>query len=195
MQMCNHLKTGVASPSPTRTRNEQNQTPKETDMDYPRRKPTRLKGYDYSTNGAYFITICTQNRQCVLSEILDTCEIRLSEYGEITKKQIKAAQQRFPTVSIPQYVIMPNHIHLIMILNGSGGASPSPTVSDVICALKSQITRLCNYGGKLFQRSFHDHIIRNEKDYMMISEYIENNPYKWEEDCFFAQENNSSQTI
>ena len=186
-------------------------------MDYPRRKSTRLKDFDYSTNGAYFLTICTQSRECVLSEILDTREIRLSEYGKIADEQIKTVQQRFPTIIIPQYVIMPNHIHLILILNEAGGAnttfaptpqtgagraakwaggaSPSPTVSDVIRVLKSQTTRLCNCGGKLFQRSFHDHIIRNEKDYMMISKYIENNPYKWEEDCFFIQNNNLSQTI
>ncbi|MGN1339628.1 MAG: transposase, partial [Oscillospiraceae bacterium] len=174
-------------------------------MEHPRRKPTRLKDFDYSTDGAYFITICTQNRECVLSEILDSYEIRLSEYGKIAEEQIKLVQQRFTNVSIPQYVIMPNHIHLIIILNESGraakwaggantmfahspqtgagraakwagGASPSPTVSDVIRVLKSQTTRLCNCGGKLFQRSFHDHIIRNEKDYMMISEYIESNP-------------------
>ena len=161
-------------------------------MDLPKRKPTRLKDYDYSKSGAYFITICTHNRKQVLSKIdvgqgLAPAENRLSVYGKIVQEQIELLEQRYCGIKINQYVIMPNHIHLLISnYKVAAGASPCPTISEVICTLKSIVTRLCRKAGykqaHLFQTSFHDHIIRDEQDDL---KYIDTNPLKWESDCFY----------
>ena len=167
-------------------------------MNLPNRKHPRLKDYDYSRPGAYFITICTHNRKHVLSEIdvgqgLAPAENRLSAYGRIVQEQIELLTERYPFIKINQYVIIPNHIHLLISnYEVAAGASPCPTISDVICTLKSISTRLCRKAGypqaHLFQTSFHDHIIRDEQDYLKIAEYIETNPLKWESDCFYNAE-------
>ncbi len=162
-------------------------------MNLPKRKPTRLKGYDYSTPGMYFITICTHNRNCILSNIvgqgLAPAEINLSKYGKIAEEQLLDLENRYKTIKIDKYVIMPNHIHIIVVLDNTAGATPCPTISDVICSFKSLITRICNKSNntpqKIFQTSFHDHIIRDEKDYQKIWEYIDTNVIRWEKDCFY----------
>lgn len=168
-------------------------------MEYPKRKPNRLKEYDYGA-GAYFITICTHGRKCILSDIivgegLAPPVVRLTQYGAIAEEQLLALERRYPTVQIDQYVIMPNHIHAILQIREqtgeAGGASPSPTLVDAVGAFKSLTTRLCNRIQpipKLFQRSFHDHVIRNETDYKEIRAYIENNPAKWAEDTLYTKE-------
>ena len=92
-------------------------------------------------------------------------------------------------MQIEKYVIMPNHIHLIIAIKSTAGASPCPTVSDIICAYKSLTTRECRnfYNGIIWQKSFYDHIIRDENDYLRIWEYIENNPLKWSEDKYYIE--------
>ena len=152
-------------------------------FNHPVRKPTRLKNYDYSSTGAYFITICSFSRECILSDITDN-KILLTSKGKTSEQQIHDLSLRYRNICIDEYVIMPNHIHMIIIIREPGGASPSPTVSDIIRVFKSQTTRLCDCNGKLFQRSFHDHIIRNEADYDLIKKYIQNNPLNWHSDCF-----------
>jgi len=167
-------------------------------MELPKRKLNRLKNYDYSTNGAYFVTICTDNRKSLLSHIyvgqgLAPAANKLSIYGKIAEEQLLTLEDRYPTVTIDKYVIMPNHIHVIIWLNNeTAGASPCPTLSDVICAFKSLTTRYCKQKHdipKIFQTSFHDHIIRDEQDYLKIWEYIDTNPIKWKDDCFYIPEN------
>lgn len=165
-------------------------------MELPKRKPTRLKGYDYSTPGAYFITICTKDRKCLLSEItvgqgLAPAETQLTIYGNIAKEQLELLELRYIGIKIDKYVIMPNHIHiLISNYDMAAGASPCPTISDVMRSFKSITTRLCRKSGltesHLFQSSFHDHIIRNKNDYEKIWEYIDSNILKWEKDCFYV---------
>jgi len=95
-------------------------------------------------------------------------------------------EKRYNNVNIKKYVIMPNHIHLILKLKHTAGASPCPTVSDVICAYKSLTARKCKsiFRENLWQTSFYDHIIRDEKDYIRACEYIDNNPSKWVEDKY-----------
>ncbi len=172
----------------------------------PQRKPTRLKDFDYSTSGAYFITICTEGRKNLLSRVvgggqplgcqakrcLPPPEIQLKPCGEIAKEQLLLLEQRHPNISIDQYVIMPNHIHMILILRkDSGGASPSPTVSDIICAYKSVTSRLCKkkyFVEKIFQRSFYDHIIRDRDDYNTRVKYIHENPVRWYFDELYSAE-------
>lgn len=164
-------------------------------MDLPKRKSPRLKLFDYSQNGAYFVTICTKDRRCILSKInnsvgqgLAPAEIRLSSLGEIAEEQLHLLEQRYPNVEIIKYAIMPNHIHILLFIhNTAAGASPCPTLSDIICSFKSLTTRLCKQG-KIFQTSFHDHVVRGEKDYLEIWQYIDTNHLKWQEDCFYIQE-------
>ena len=157
-------------------------------MNLPKRKPTRIKGYDYSTPGAYFITICTKNRQAILSNIIvgeGLCALPqnvLTPIGMKVEKSIQFIKENYINITIDKYVIMPNHIHLIITLNNSGGHG-NPPLQYVIGQFKSYTTH--KFGYTLWQRSFHDHIIRDEKDYKKIWEYIDNNPLKWELDCYY----------
>ena len=159
-------------------------------MDLPIRKPLRLKEFDYSSPGAYFITICTRERRCVLSDIavgegLAPPAVQLTAIGKIVEQQVLLLPARFSMLMVDRYVIMPNHIHLLLTLSepNSGGASPSPTITDMVGALKSQTSRMSG-AAPLWQRSFFDHIVRNESDHRQITEYIAANPARWAEDRF-----------
>ena len=161
----------------------------------PIRKHPRLNDYDYSTPGAYFITVCTQGRRCLLSHIvgrgLAPAEIQYTPYGQIAQEQLFLLEQRFPSLKIDQYVIMPNHIHAIILLEETVGDSQRPTITDIICAYKSLTTRECKKIqpiDKLFQTSFYEHVIRGQKDYDEIAEYIVNNPKQWELDKLYTEE-------
>ena len=170
-------------------------------MELPKRKPTRLKNYDYSQNGYYFVTICTHNKNCIFCNIvgqgLAPAEIKLSAFGEIVNEEIADLENRYENIRIDKYVIMPNHIHaIIAIQNETAGASPCPTLSDIICTIKSLSARKChliNSKITIWQTSFHDHIIRGENDYLKIWNYIDTNPEKWEEDCFYIEKINPLQ--
>lgn len=137
-----------------------------------------------------------QTRKPLLSKIivgegLAPPVLNMLPFGECIKEQINNLENRYDNVIIDNYVIMPNHIHILMrIKNQTGGASPSPTASDVICAFKS-ITTL-EYKellpiDVLFQRSYHDHIIRDDIDYQNIWQYIAENPAKWAEDELYQK--------
>ncbi len=161
----------------------------------PKRKHPRLDHYDYSTAGAYFITICTHKRRCLLSRIvgrgLAPAEIQYTAYGQIAQEQLVLLEQRYPSLQIDQYVIMPNHIHAILLLEETAGASPRPTIMDIVCAYKSLTTRQCKKVqpiDRLFQTSFYEHVIRNREDYNEVAEYIVNNPKQWELDILYSKE-------
>ena len=212
------------------------------EKELPKRKPTRLKNFDYSKTGAYFVTICAKDRKQILSEIIRTSpkpigerlappehhinaesnetvlksvgeglappehhintesnetvlkpvgeglappeyQIKLKPCGEAVKENIRNIEKRFPTVTVKDYIIMPDHIHIIIFLNKkTGGASPSPTLNDIICAFKSLTARFCKqrYGiSEMFQRSFSEHIIRDREDYETRRKYINENPKRW----------------
>ena len=163
-------------------------------MDLPKRKPIRLPEYDYSSPGAYFVTVCTHDRRCILSDItvgegLAPPAVELTPIGQCVQEQLLALPSRFPLVHLDHFVIMPNHVHLLVSVADSGGASPSPTLSDVVGAFKSLSTRLSrgNLGDlPLWQRSYHEHVIRNANDYREIWNYIDANPARWAEDRYFA---------
>lgn len=166
-------------------------------MDYclPKRKHPRLEHYDYSTAGAYYITICTHNRRCLLSRIvgqgLGPAEIQYSEYGKIVLEQLFLLEKRYPSLKVDQYVIMPNHIHAILLLEEAAGVNPRPTITDIVCAYKSLTTRACKKVrpiDKLFQTSFYEHVIRGREDYDEIAEYIVNNSKQWELDKLYSEE-------
>ena len=169
------------------------------EKDFPKRKHPRLDKYDYSSSGAYFITICTLNRRCVLSRIVgrglapaESAEIEYTSWGKIAEKQLQLLENRYPHLTIDKYVIMPNHIHAILILHGeTAGASPRPTVMDIICAYKSLTAKECQKRGfhqKLFQTSFYEHIIRNREDYIETAKYIHENPLRWLYDELYSQD-------
>ena len=166
-------------------------------MDFPIRKPNRLPDFDYNTPGAYFVTICVQGMKCKLGSIVgggafDAPQIKLSRLGKIAEAYIQSGN-KISGLCIDKYVIMPNHIHMILfvdetISNGTSKA-PSPT-NAVIPHFVSTFKRFCHRdaGGIIFQRSYHDHVVRGDADYLKIWEYIENNPAKWKEDCFYRED-------
>ena len=180
----------------------------------PQRKHPRLKQYDYSSAGAYFITLCAHKRQCLFGHIVGAgstplnqgemsaqptegfrlaevapAAMQYSDYGRIAEQQLLLLEQRFPFLKIEAYVIMPNHIHLLLQLEPkAAGASPRPTVEDIMCAYKSLTTRACKKISridKVFQVSFFEHVVRNQQDFDEISRYIANNPLQWELDHLY----------
>ena len=147
------------------------------------RKPNRLKNYDYSSQGAYFITICTLDRKCILSHIvggdaLIAPQTNLTHFGEIAREYIESMP------GIDKYVIMPNHIHLLIAIDGPMKASaPTISVPNLIRSFKVLVSK--EIGQSIWQRSYHDHIIRDEEDYLNHLQYIENNPAKWSKDKYY----------
>ena len=148
----------------------------------------RLEGYDYSNAGAYFITVCVKDGHQMLGEIVGANCVRpiLSPYGRTVEKEILNLPNIYSTVSVAKYIIMPNHVHMIIITaNDSGRTQFAPTISRVIKQFKGSITK--QIGFSLWQKSFHDHVIRNEADYQRISQYIVENPMHWKTDEYFPK--------
>lgn len=158
-------------------------------MSLPERKRNRLQNYDYSQNGTSFITICTQNRAKVLSKITvkdDVPILILTQTGKIIDDFINEIPEKYPTAHIDKYIIMPDHIHILISLEEAAGGTgdPSPTVDRIFGWFKYQTTKTVNAcnstaGKKFWQRSFFDHVIRNEQDFAEIYQYIEFNPQRW----------------
>ena len=161
-------------------------------MDLPKRKHPRLKNYDYSSNGYYFITFCVKNSDVRLSTVgrgLDPAvvEVMLTPYGKIVEEEILNVQEKYEIVKIDKYCIMPNHVHLIIIIDdfgSSAGSRPRPTVPDLMKIIKSKSARRFNQldntpGRKVYQTSFMDEIIGSEKYYQEVWRYIDENPIKW----------------
>ena len=160
----------------------------------PIRKHPRWKSYDYSRKGAYFITIYTDRKRKLLSDVvgrgLAPAEVELSDLGKIFQRQLLDMEKRFPFLTVGEYVIMPNHVHVILFFDEAAGASPRPTGMDVVCALKSLTVRECRkngFKGSLFQTSFHDHIIRDNDDYVKHKNYILENPRLWHLDEMYCE--------
>ncbi len=159
-------------------------------MSLPKRKPLRLSGWDYSDTGCYFITICTTDMRQILRRGAHCAPEPnfppLSEIGETVEWAIMEIPSHYQTVKVDKYVVMPNHIHLILVLEtGDGGRTMcAPTVSRIIRGMKEAVTK--RIGQKIWQRGYYDHIIRNESDYLRIWDYIDTNPAKWEEDEYYV---------
>ena len=159
-------------------------------MELPKRKPIRLSDYDYSSPGAYFITICTKDRRCILSDIsVGAAEgvgpnLQLTDIGKVVEQFILSTE-RMTGFHADKYVVMPNHIHMILWIDDGPPRASAPTVSDAVGALKRLVNR--SLGQNIWQRSFHEHVIRNENDYREIWEYIDTNPAKWAEDRYYEQ--------
>jgi putative transposase len=174
------------------------------DEAYSRRHSLRLRGFDYTSAGAYFVTLCVADRACFLGEIVDGA-MCLNPLGRIVAESWLALPTRFPVIKLDAFVVMPNHFHGIIILNeihvppapsGSVGAkqappadkqSATPSLSQVIQAFKSISAIACNRasgrtGLPFWQRGYHDRIIRDDHELQEIRAYIASNPARWTED-------------
>jgi len=164
------------------------------------RKNIRLKGYDYSSAGAYFVTICVKDGHEMLWDIppvgaafgrLSLPEKRpsLSEIGLLIDAEISKLDTIYDHLQIDNYVIMPNHIHLIIRLsaglNTNGRPMAAPTISRVMNQFKGSVSKQLGYS--IWKKLFHDHIIRSGEDYHRIFQYIDENPMRWEEDCYYKK--------
>ncbi len=167
-------------------------------MNLPDRKLTRLSGYDYATPGAYFITICTFEKQCLFGSIVPGTSVgdaymKYSQIGRIAKECLLDIESHYDNVKLDNWVIMPNHVHLLMRIEER--INPFPTIAcdipNIIGKYKSAVTRTVGnafmHSGKLWQTSFYDHVVRNDADYQSVWQYISGNPSKWLEDSFYCE--------
>ena len=155
------------------------------------RKRNRLEQYDYSSPNAYFITICTVKKRNFLwtdvGAVIDRPEnVPLSKLGLIVQKSITEIPARYPAVTVDRFVIMPNHVHLLLQIHSDadGRSMIAPTISTVVRLMKGAVSKQA--GWSVWQKGFYDHVIRNEGDYLDIWRYIEGNPGKWTEDRLFV---------
>ena len=162
----------------------------------PKRKPNRLAGYDYSQSGAYFITICAKGRHtifgtvCVGRDDLGAPYEKLSEYGTMVENHICTIEQAYSNVTVEKFVVMPNHVHLLFaITRRASGAPRSSRPTKLVPRIVAALKRFTNKeaGLDLWQASYHDHIVRSEADYLRIWSYIDTNPAKWREDCYYTE--------
>jgi REP element-mobilizing transposase RayT len=204
-------------------------------IDMKNRKRNRMKGFDYSSNNIYFVTICVQDRICCFGSVASagtgrnlsvhnpisskfdssnsdrTCRdlsvqnnkvMQLNEFGKIVYERINWLSEQYKYVAIHNFVVMPNHVHIMLEIDSvcMSGLDPSvqlrdeeikiKSLSSLIGAYKttsSKIIHECGFLNFAWQRSFHDHIIRDEKSYLNISNYIDSNPEKWVLDTFFEK--------
>ena len=148
-------------------------------MVFHERKNPRITGYDYSSENYYFVTICTENKKCIFCK-----SNQINEFGRIAGDFIEKITEHYPNVFVDKYVVMPNHVHMILYLS----AGNSVSLSQIIGQYKMAVTKQIHKRDKdviVWQRSFHDHVIRSRQSYEKIWEYIDNNPKKWELDCFY----------
>jgi REP element-mobilizing transposase RayT len=164
------------------------------------RRSIRLKDYDYSECGAYFITICTHRRECLFGEIVNG-EMRLNEFGEIVWEEWDNNAKVRKNLERDEYIVMPNHVHGILLIldeNDVGATRrvaptkrpngpASGSIGAIIGQFKSIVTKQINSmrgtrGLNVWQRNYHEHVIRDEDELLEIREYIANNPIKWEDD-------------
>jgi len=168
-----------------------------------RRRPLRLKDYDYRQEGAYFITICTHNRKCLLAKVIEN-EVRLNNWGRVVESEWRQTAILRPYVTLDVYVVMPNHFHAIFFLSRDRATQrvapteekpstgpKSASVGAIVGQFKAQVTKRINalWGPAIepiWQRNYYEHIIRDEDDLNRIREYIEYNPVRWLEDEYYV---------
>lgn len=157
-------------------------------MAVPERKKMRLHGYDYARCGMYFITICTQERKPILwANVGAICDrpgvaVQLSPAGKAVQAELERLDDIYPEVSVEKCCIMPNHVHLLLLIQPDAGGRTqfAPTISRVIKQFKGAVTKRA--GCAIWQRSFYDHIVRNQESYQDIWRYIDENPLRWQLD-------------
>lgn len=161
------------------------------------RRSIRLKGYDYTQAGAYFVTLVTHRRLCLFGEVVKE-EMKLNVCGEIARVCWREIPAHFPNVILDTFVIMPNHLHGIILICTEQHASPTPaqprpcgpaprSIATIVGSYKSAVTRRINGlphapASPLWQRNYYEHILRNQDEWASASAYIENNPAQWPTD-------------
>lgn len=170
-------------------------------MDLPQRKRIRLENFDYSSPGAYFVTICAQEKQNLFWQIYPEdsagaatsrppnavlLPMALTNYGAIVDRAIQNISQFYPDVSVDRYVIMPNHTHILLRFRPRAAISRPYDLSTIVGQMKRWASAKAKRS--LWQRSYYDHVIRNEDDYREIWNYIDANPVRWREDCFYTEQ-------
>ncbi len=157
------------------------------------RRSIRLKGFDYTREAAYFVTICIQNGTCLFGEIVNG-QMRLNDAGRVAQMMWKAIPTHFPHVETDAWVVMPNHVHGIIITVGATHASPprqsgppKGSLGAIVGSYKSAVSRQINQlhgtpGALVWQRNYYEHIIRNNTGLNRIRKYIAGNPAHWDED-------------
>ena len=148
-----------------------------------------MLGYDYSREGLYFVTSCVQDKACVFGCVADE-EMVLNKYGLMAAQQWHWLAEQYPYLVIHAFVVMPNHVHAIIEIDWAETAPGTKikSISELIGAYKTTTTkqvRLAGLADFAWQRSFHDHIIRHERAYRHIEQYIQNNPALWQQDVFY----------
>ncbi|MCL2773817.1 MAG: transposase [Oscillospiraceae bacterium] len=167
--------------------------------DLPNRKSIRLKDYDYSQDGTYFITICTHDRVNLYGDIIVgadsiSARMKLNHAGQMIQNIFDETINSYNTVISDIYVIMPNHFHCILSLSRADIES-APTVGDIIQSFKRNTTiKYINgvksgiypsFNKRIWQRNYYEHIIRDDEEYQTIWQYIDENPAKWDKDKYY----------
>ena len=162
-------------------------------VEFQKRKQIRLTEYDYSTPNAYFITICTNNRKNLFWHAVRTIinrpeNVPLTNLGMLVRQSVEDIPKHYPVVSVEHFVIMPNHVHLLLQINAGSDRRPmaAPTISMVINQTKGVVSKKAGFS--VWQKGFYDHVIRSEQDYSDIWSYIEGNPCKWAEDKLYISD-------
>ncbi len=160
------------------------------------RRSIRLRGYDYTQAGAYFVTLCTRDRACILGEV-DNGRVNLTAFGHIVAASWQDLPSHYPFVTLDAFVVMPNHVHGIIMINANvpvgAGLKPAPTIArnhalpEIVRALKTFSARRINAlrqtpGTPVWQRNYYEHVVRTEGDLNRIREYILANPLQWAHD-------------
>ncbi|MBO5280507.1 MAG: transposase [Clostridia bacterium] len=153
------------------------------EINFPERKPNRLKNHDYSSGGAYFLTICTaEKRNYFWNNVGATIgrpqDVELSPFGIVVDEAIKHIPIIYPSISLERYVIMPDHVHLLLRVrvDASGRPMVAPTMSRVVQQMKGYVTKQA--GTPIWQKLFFDHVIRSQQDYDEHMKYIYENPMR-----------------
>ena len=168
-------------------------------MEHPKRKEIRLREYDYSQPGAYFVTICTEGRRELFPLAVGATPCgRPHPARQLAETYLLKLPEKFPHIVLPKWVVMPNHVHILLCIEGEtppGGHAGPPqqeaigwyktmTTNGYIRAVKAGI--LPPFSGKIWQRGYYEHIIRNDRDYLDVWTYIDQNPARWAEDEYFG---------
>ena len=159
------------------------------------RKSLRLPNYDYDRDGLYSLTLCAKEKAplfgcvCVGGGVLDAPKVELAAYGAVVRERLEEMARVYEYISLTKYVIMPNHVHILLQVHGPSG-TPAPTranqsVPAFVSALKRLRNRSC--GVDLWQHGYYDHVIRNDADFLRIWNYIDTNPAEWAEDEYFVR--------
>ena len=153
------------------------------------RKQNRLKDYDYSSNGYYFVTICTHNKAHIFGSVIDG-KVQMNQFGCIATEELENIACHYELISAIKSVVMPNHVHAIIVINNEERSRPFPTALPTVIGLyKSGVSKRIhqlNPDLNVWQKSFYDHIIRDENEYLRVWKYIDENPVKWDTDEYYT---------